>query len=69
MRQALTIHPPKSFTGDHLEVDTLVSVLCVDEMGEFDSIELLRNDAVEVDERCGHPAFEKESQLIKVFGK
>jgi hypothetical protein len=60
MRHALTIHPPKSFTGDHLEVNTLIAVLCVDEMGELDSIELLWDDTVEVDEGCGHPGFEKD---------
>jgi len=51
-----TIHPAKSFAGDHLEVDALIAVLGVDEVRKPDSIELLRNDAVKVDE-CGcHPA-------------
>jgi hypothetical protein len=50
-----TVHPAESFAGDHFEVDALITVLGVDEMREPDSIELLRNDAVEVDECRCHP--------------
>jgi hypothetical protein len=50
-----TVHPAESFAGDHLEVDALIAVLGVDEVRKPDSIELLWNDAVKVDE-CGcHP--------------
>lgn len=37
-----TIHPTKAFTRDHFEVDTLVSVLGVHEVGKFHCIELFK---------------------------
>ena len=50
-----TIHPPKPFTGHHLEIDTLVPVLRVDKVRQFHGVELFGDDAVEVDKCGGHP--------------
>ena len=35
-----TVHPPKPFARDHLEVDALVAVLGVDEVRELHCVEL-----------------------------
>ena len=53
--QARTIHPAEALSRDHLEVDALVAVLGVDKMRQFDSVELLRDNSVEVDKRSRHP--------------
>jgi hypothetical protein len=34
------VHPAEALAGDHLEVDALVAVLGVDEVREFDGVEL-----------------------------
>jgi len=39
----LTIHPTKPFSRNHLEIDSLVAVLSVHEMGEFHGIKLKVN--------------------------
>lgn len=50
-----TIHPTESFTWNHLEVNPLVTILGVDQVREFYSVELLGYHAIEVDECGGHP--------------
>ena len=36
-----TVRPAEAFTGDHLEVNALVSVLRVDQVRELNGIELI----------------------------
>lgn len=36
----LTVHPPEAFARHHLEVDALVAVLGVYQVGELDCVEL-----------------------------
>lgn len=50
-----TVHPTKAFTWNHLEVDALVTILGVDQMGKFHGVELLGYNSVEIDESGGHP--------------
>ena len=35
-----SIHPTEAFTGDHLEIDALVPVLCVNQMRELHGVKL-----------------------------
>ena len=50
-----TIHPAKPFAGHHLEIDALITVLCIDQVREPDRVKLLGNNAVEVDKCSCHP--------------
>ncbi len=38
--EGFTVHPAETFAGNHLEVDALVAVLCVDHVRELDGVEL-----------------------------
>lgn len=38
-----TIHPAKALSGDHLEVNTLIAILGIDQMRELDGVELKRS--------------------------
>ena len=68
MGWARTVHPSKPFARDHLEVDALVAVLGVDQVRELDCIELLRNDAVEVDKCSRHPVMAATDQTTCMQG-
>jgi hypothetical protein len=35
-----SVHPTETFAGNHLEIDTLISVLCVNQMRELNGIKL-----------------------------
>lgn len=39
----LTVHPAETLSRDHLEVDTLVTILSVDKMRQFHRVELQRS--------------------------
>jgi hypothetical protein len=45
----LTIRPGETFPVQHLEVQALVTVLCIYEMRKLDDVELFRHDTVVVD--------------------
>ena len=50
-----TVHPAKSFSRNRLEIDRLITILDVDKMRKPDSVEFLRHDTIQVDERSLHP--------------
>lgn len=69
-----TIHPSKALPGNHLEVDTLVTILGIYQVREFHGIELilgsasenvrsiglylLGHNAIEINESSCHPAWQ-----------
>ena len=50
MRAARTVHPTKSLSRHHLEINTLVTVFCVNQMREFHGIKL--QGSISIDPIC-----------------
>ena len=63
------VHPAKALGGHKRKVQTLVAVLGGDFVAQLDSVKLLRNHTVVVDERLGHhvqPAVRNTARIVQV---
>jgi hypothetical protein len=63
-----TVHPAKSFSRYHLEIDPLITILGVDKMRKPDSVEFLRYHTIEVNERSRHPIPTVSSVSLLIHG-